>query len=365
MTAAIKSVLHEVQEQQGAEFMEDAGWTWTTTFGDAQAEYDAIRSGVSMWDVYGLQKFHVTGRDAGQALQRVFANDLSALAVGQVRYGPFVDASGAMVDDGTIYKLGDDSFWMMTNNESAGDYLREHAGGLTVDVAYRTHEMPVISVQGPGSRDLLARLTDADIHGLRYFRFLPEKVRVAGIAVWLTRTGFSGELGFELFPAREDAVALWSALAAEGVVGVGLDAVEVARVEAGLVIVGVDYTPGETSPFDLSMDKTIATGKDLPILGLEVLRATAAAPPRRFKTLRVGGDTLPEYGAAVLDGETVVGTLTSPVDSPPLGQIGLAILETPVAGNGTELSVAVGDGLVTAVVDDLSVLDPAKTKPRS
>jgi aminomethyltransferase len=365
MSSPIKSVLYDVQEQAGGQFMEDSGWFWTTTFGDAAGEYEAIRSGVSLWDVYGLQKWDVAGPDALRAVQRVFANNATGLEVGQVRYGPFVDASGKMADDGTVYKHADDHYWVLTNQTTFGDFLAESTPGLDYTARNLTFEMPVLSVQGPGSRDLLGKLTDFDLHSLRYFRFSPERVVVAGVPVWLLRTGFSGELGFELIPDASNAVELWTALTDLGVVPIGLDAVEIARIEAGLVIAAVDYMPGETSPVDLSMDKTIALGAGVEFQGREVLAVELADPPNRFKTLQIAGTDLPEYGAEVFAGDEVVGTVTSPTNSPRYGVIGLAVLRTDVAGNGTQLAVALGEGRVDATVADLSIQDPAKRKARS
>lgn len=364
MNEAIKSVLHEDHESRGAQFVVYSGWAWVTTFGDPSGEYEAIRNGVSLWDVYGLQKFDVTGADAAQAVQRVFANDVLGMAVGQVRYGPFVDERGKIVDDGTVFKLADDHYWVMANSVSTEDYLRDHAGWLDARVTSRTHDMPDISVQGPGSRDLLQRLTKTDLSGLRFFRFLPERIEVAGIPAWITRTGFTGDLGFELFPDRADAVTLWNRLVEEGAVPVGVEAVGVARIEAGMVIIGNDYEPYESSPFDISMDGVVATGKDLPILGIDALRATASAPPLRMVTLRLVEAVLPEEGAAVWDGNRRVGTLTSPADSPSVGKIGLAVLDSDVATKGRALSVDFGDGTVAAVVDELSVFDPNKSRQR-
>jgi aminomethyltransferase len=365
MSAAIKSVLYGVQEQAGGQFMEDSGWYWTTTFGDGMAEYEAIRSGVSMWDVYGLQKWDLTGPDALAALQRVFTNDAGSLAVGQVRYGPFLNSAGKLVDDGTVYKHGDEHYWVCTNQVSFGDYFNESNAGLTYEIKNRTFEMPVLSVQGPGSRDLIGKLTDVDLHALRYFRFLPERVMVAGVPAWVLRTGFSGELGFELIPDADNAVALWSELVDVGAVPVGLDAVEMTRVEAGLVIAAVDYTPGETSPVDLSMDKLIALDAGHDFLGRAIVAAEIANPPNRFKTVQIEGDELPEYGAEVYSGDDVVGVVTSPTDTPRFGRIGLAILRTDVADNGSTVQVALGDGRANATVADLSIQDPAKRKARS
>jgi aminomethyltransferase len=365
MSEANKSVLTEIQERAGATFMQDGDWYWTVNLGDPAGEFEAIRTGVAIWDVYALQKWEVTGPDARAAVQRVFANNLASLAVGQVRYGAFVDDEGAMIDDGTVYKLADDRFWVMTNSDVFGDVITGASPGANVEVTYRTHEMPVIAVQGPGSRDMLQSLTDVDLMSLKYFRFVPERVLVAGLPVWLLRTGFSGELGFELIPDRDDAVTLWSTLEGLGARPIGLDAVEIARVEAGLFIMAVDYQAGETSPFDVGLDKTVAVADGVDYRGRAALLAQAARPANRFKTLRIEGGTVPEYGAEVFHGDEVVGTVTSPVDSPAFGVIGLAVLRSDVAENGTSLEVALGDGRVKATVGDLSIHDPDKLKPRS
>ncbi len=368
MTEPIKSVLHAAQEAAGAGFADYDGWLWTTTLGDPLGEYEAVRTSAGMWDVFALQKWDVTGPDAARAAQRTFANDVGTQQVGQVRYAPFVDATGAMFDEGTVYKHADDHFWVMTNSPGFADALAEHAAGLDYSIVNRTLEMPVVSVQGPRSREILQGLTAADLGSLRYFRFLPERVEVAGVSVWVLRTGFSGELGFELIPDAADAARLWAALGAAGVRPFGLDAVEMLRIEAGLVIVGVDYEPGVTSPFDLCMDRTIALGGDADFVGRDVLAKVAGDPPNRFKTLLVQGALVPEYGAEVYRGDEVVGTATSPAETPRVGVLSLAVLRSDLAVNGTELEVAVGEGgagRAVAVVTDLSVLDPDKLKPRS
>ena len=225
MSEPVKSVLHNEHVARGAEFIIYSGWTWVVTFGDVEREYAAIRSGVSMWDVYGLQKFDVSGPDAAVAIQRVFGNDVLSMDVGQVKYGPFVTENGALIDDGTVFRLADDHFWVMANSPSTEHYIRDNAGGLDVQTQFRTHQMPDISIQGPGSREFLQRLTTTDISGLKHFRFLPERIEVAGVPVWITRSGFTGDLGYELIPDPANAVALWRRLAEKGAVPVGVAAV--------------------------------------------------------------------------------------------------------------------------------------------
>ena len=366
MTVDSRSPLYDTQLAQGATFVDYGAWSWAANFGDVAAEYTAIRGGVCLWDVYALQKWDVTGPDAIVALQRVFTNNLHSLDVGQVRYGAFVDANGAMVDDGTVYKHAPDHLWAMTNADDFDRQVAPMMADLDVVVQNHTATMPLIAVQGPKSRELLQSLTETDLSVLPYFRFLPEPITIGNATAWVLRTGFSGELGFELIPARDDAVALWEVLCAAGGRPVGLDAMEIARIEAGLVVIDADYVPGQTSPFDLSFDRLVAVDADVEIVARDLLAKTALAPPTRFKTLRIEGQEVPEYGAAVTRDGSVVGAVTSPVASPNFGVIGLATLQSAYAANGTSVEVSLGTGRKTrAFVADLSTYDPTKRRPRS
>jgi glycine cleavage system aminomethyltransferase T len=366
MSADNRSPVQAVQEQHGGVFSEEDGWFWCDNFGDVDAEFRAIREGACLWDVYGLQKWELTGPDAARAAQRAFTNNLSTMSVGQVRYGPVVDDAGAMIDDATVFKLAEDRWWVFTNGTGLADHLAPATADLDYELANNTHEMPLLSVQGPESRALLQGLSDVDLSTLRYFTFVPERVTLAGVPVWLLRTGFSGELGFELIPRRDDAVSLWTALAEAGARPVGYDAVNIARVEAGFLIRDQDYLPGETSPYDVSLDPLIAVDAGLDFVGQDVLRAVAAAPPHRFRSLRIEGDTPPEEGVEVMSDSAPVGTLTSVVESPAYGVLGLAILRTEVADEGRALQVPLPDGSVAAaVVATKSIHDPEKRKVRS
>lgn len=368
MTEVNHSVLQDIQLSQGGAFVDYGAWSWASTFGDVALEFRAIREGACLWDVYALQKWDVTGSDAVLAIQRVFSNAIGSMAVGQVRYGAFVNAEGAMTDDGTVYRLENDRLWVMTNADDFDVANARHFDGLDVRLVNRTAEMPLISVQGPKSREIVQSLTDADLRQLRYFRFIPEPVTVAGTQVWLLRTGFSGELGFELIPERSAAVDVWSALADAGATPIGLDAIDIARIEAGLVMIEADYLPGEISPYDLSFDKMIAQDPDLGIAGYASLAKRGQAPPVRLKTLRIEGAEVPSPGASVFKDGSVVGVVTSPCASPSFGTIALARLDTEQAANGTSLDVSIGEGgsrRARAFVADLSIHDPQKVKPRS
>ena len=369
--AAIRTPFHDIAATQGGSHAEDGGWMWLEGFGDVAKEHAAIRDDVAVWDVSPLNKWEFRGPDALRAVQRVFSNDALGLAVGQARYGALLDAGGLMVDDATVFNTGGqpgrpDHCWLMTNGGDHEEFFAELVADLDAEVEWITPAMPHLGVIGPRSREVVQKLTDEDLGALRYFRFIPHPVRVGGVDVHLSRTGYGGELGYELFlvdPA--DAETLWAAVVGAGVTPIGTDAIEVARVEAGLIIYGYDYEPHERTPYDVGLDKLVRLDAGLGFAGEDALRAVAADPPHRFVTLRFEADELPEYGATVtLDGGEI-GVLTSPTDSPRYGKIALAIIDSAHAGVGTALGVEVGDAIVPATVEGLPIYDPEKKRPRA
>ena len=163
--------------------MEEAGWFWVTGFGDPDAEYEAVREGVGVWDVSPLNKWDSRGSDAPEAAQRVHSNDILGMQEGQVRYGAFLDEDGLLVDDGTVFKHSDDHLWVCTNGLDHEAYFAEATKGLDVGVEYIAPDLPHLQVQGPRSREALQRITEADLGELGYFRFLPRRVSVGGVPV--------------------------------------------------------------------------------------------------------------------------------------------------------------------------------------
>ncbi len=360
---ARETAFHPITSKTAAGFTDEAGWLWVTNFGDVDAEYRAIREGVGMWDLSPLNKWDVTGADAVEAVQRVHTADVMGMDAGQVRYGAFVDEDGMVIDDGTVFRFGDDHLWICTNSDERQEYFASATKGLDVQIRYIAPELPSMQIQGPKSRDLMRTLTDADLDHLRYFRFLPDQVDVGGVPVLLSRTGFSGELGYEVFLRPEHAEALWTAVHDAGAVPYGADVIEPIRVEVGMIVTDYDYEPGQRTPFDLGLDRFVALHELN--MGTESLRSVAEDPPNRFVTVRLGGPELPEYGATVTREGQEVGVLTSPAESPRHGPIGLAILRTDAAAPGTEVVVEGPSRPIAGTVDVLSIDDPAKERPRS
>jgi aminomethyltransferase len=370
-----RTAFDEVQRDAGATWTDWEGWAWAADFGDAVAEHNATRLACNVWDESALRKWDMKGPDALALADVLFTNDMAALEVGQVRYGALCDEQGKMVMDGTIFKFADDHCFSITSYDSDLEHFRNVAAdrGLDVEVQDVTDAMPHLQVQGPLAREVLGPITEGtDVAALRYFRFVPDGVTVGGVPIMLSRTGYSGELGFELYCSPSDAAALWDAVVRageqHGLRPIGLSAIETLRIESGLLFPDIDYFPHETDPLEVRLDNVVKLDKPGDFVGRDALRKIAAeGTPRLLTTLRIDGDDVPEYGAAVtLDGREV-GILRSPCQSPTFDSqvIGMAAIDRDLNTAGQRVDVALGNGTVGAEVAEFPLYDTKKTRPRS
>ena len=359
----------------GATWTDWEGWAWAADFGDPIAEHRATRTACNLWDESALRKWDLRGPDAIALADALFTNDMSALEIGQVRYGAICDDEGKMIMDGTVFRLADDHCLSVTSYDSDLAWFRKVASdrGLNVEVEDHTAQMPHLQVQGPNARDVLRPITEgADVDSLRYFRFVTDGVRVGGVPCWLSRTGYSGELGFELYCSPDDATTLWDAVieagAPHGLRPIGLSAIETLRIESGLLFPDIDYFPHQTDPFEVRLDNVVKLDKQADFVGRDALRTIAAeGTPRLLVTLRIEGDEVPEYGAAVTADGGDVGIVRSPCQSPTFDMevIAMATVDRGLAEPGQRVDVALGDGTVAATVAVLPLYDPEKRRPRS
>jgi aminomethyltransferase len=372
-TALKRSAFYDVQDQLGAEWTDWEGWAWADHFGDATAEHEATRSVSNIWDESPLRKWDMKGPDALALADLLFTNDMSALEVGQVRYGAICDEDGQMIMDGTIFKLSDDHCFSITSYDSDLDWYRQVASdrGLSVEIEDVTADMPHLQVQGPKSREILAPLVEGvDLTGLRYFRFV-EDAKVGGVPCLVSRTGYSGELGYELYCEPGHAADLWNAVLAagrpRGMLPIGLSAIETIRIESGLLFPDVDYFQHKTDPYEVRLDRMVKLDKPGDFIGKEALRRIASeGTPRLLTTLRIEGGQTPEYGVAVTKDGNEVGVVRSPAESPTFGeQIAMAAIDRDLNREGTGVEVAMGDGTVGATVAAFPLYDTEKSRPRS
>jgi aminomethyltransferase len=260
-----------------------------------EREYHAIRAAAALFDVSPLYKYAVTGKDAARLLDHVVTRDVQAMKVGQVAYTPWCDARGKVLDDGTVSRLGEDRF-RLTAAEPNLRWLEENARGLEVAIEDVSESMVALSLQGPEARAILGGIE------LKYFRLA--ETQLAGIPVTISRTGYTGDLGYEIWARRDVALRLWDALieagTPHGIMPAGMLALDVARLEAGLMLIDVDYVParkalidGQTSsPFELDLGWTVHLKKER-FVGREALAAEAARDPQwRFVGIEVDWDSL-------------------------------------------------------------------------
>jgi aminomethyltransferase len=247
-----------------------------------EREYHAIRGSAALFDVSPLYKYSITGRDAARLLDHVVTRDIQKLGIGQVAYTTWCDAQGKVLDDGTVARLGEESF-RMTAAEPNLRWLQDNAAGLDASVKDVSESMVALSLQGPASRAILDNLE------LKFFRLVETRVR--DIPVAISRTGFTGDLGYELWTGKEHALALWDALIGAGtpygIVPAGMLALDVARIEAGLMLIDVDYVPARkaliesqtSSPFELDLGWTVNLQKER-FVGREALAREAQRGPQ-------------------------------------------------------------------------------------
>lgn len=246
-----------------------------------EMEYYAIRHSAGLIDVSPLYKYHVKGKDALHLVNKVVTRDASKLGKGQIYYTPWCDERGKTVDDGTLWNLGDGSY-RMTAAEPNLKWLQDAGMGLDVEVEDVSEQIGAVALQGPSSRAILLEGADGAVAKLRYFRFV--KTEFDGIPVMISRTGYTGDLGYEVWVERERAEGLWDALMDKGeghdITPAGMLALDVARIEAGLILAEVEYAPARKaiidaqrySPFELSLDWTVAMSKG-PFIGRRALMA--------------------------------------------------------------------------------------------
>ena len=350
-------------------------------FGTHQ-EYWACRERVAVTDLSALRKFEVLGPDAEALLQTTLTRDIRRLARGQVVYSAMCTDTGGVVDDCTVLRLGDNNFRFIGGDPRDGIWLRaqaETSGLQQVWVKDSTDQMHNIAVQGPASRDLLADLVwsppgQPALRDLGWFRFLIGRLGGPdGLPLLVSRTGYTGELGYELWVHPDDAETLWDAVwdAGEpyGLAPLGLDALELLRVEAALVAAGHEFDD-QTDPFEAGIGFTVPLKtKTDDFIGRSALLERKAHPQRTLVGLRLDGNEVAGHGDCVHIGRSQVGVVTSGVRSPLLGaSIALCRMAVQHTDPGTRVEVGKLDGhlkRIGATVTAIPFYDPDKSRPRA
>ena len=264
-------------------------------------EYHAIRSSAALFDVSPLFKYLISGPDSVRLLDRVVTRDVTKCKVGQVMYTPWCDAAGKVIDDGTISRLGEQTF-RLTAADPNIRWLHANAPGLKVSIEDVSDSTAALSLQGPASREILKQLADTDLDSLKYFRLASAQVR--DIPVTISRTGYTGDLGYEIWVDAQHAESLWDAFIEAGtpygITPAGMLALDLARIEAGLLLIEVDYISAhralieaqKSSPHELNLGWAVSLDKGNFIGKNALVAEKARGPAWQFVGLEVDWESL-------------------------------------------------------------------------
>jgi len=357
-------------------------------------EYNAIRNASALIDVTPLFKYLITGRDATRFVNRVLARDINKVAVNQVIYCCWCDEDGKVIDDGTVTRLEENTYrWTAADPNLR--WFRQNSIRLEVQIEDITEQLAALALQGPTSGKLLKSVAEADIENLKYFRKTSGKI--GGVPVDISRTGYTGDLGYEIWIPWPDAVKVWDALMDAGrrfdIHPTGMLALDVARIEAGLILADVDYISSKKalipsqkySPYEIGLGKLVHLEKDNFIGKQALIKENKRGPERVLMGLEIDWNEVEELfddvglppqtpatasriHVPVYGGRDQVGKATSTTWSPLLKQlIALASIEPQHAKLGTklqmELTVEAVRHRATARVRQLPFFNPPrKTK---
>jgi aminomethyltransferase len=350
------------------EWMDLFGYWAPTVVTETEEEYRAVRETAGLMDFTMLRKVDIEGEGAQDFVNTIVTRDVSKLSPGRIAYGALTDENGKMVDDCTSMMRSPDRIRFCGANDRDYEIFSEKAPD-GINVREFTDDMPHLCVQGPKSREILQELANQDLsnNAFPYYTFR-EDVEIAGIPIFMTRLGYTAELGYELWVDRERALELWDALIEagepQGMKVIGMVALDLFRIEGGFIIGGVEYDP-TVSPYECGLGWSVEFDKG-EFQGREALRRDKETTQLRLTSvvLERGGDEA-SGGAIGIDGQEV-GLVTQAVESPYLGgkTLGLAKIRQQFKQPGQQLEVQVGDDRVAGEVVEHPVYEKERRRAK-
>ena len=354
MTTLLRTPLFDVHKALGAKMVPFAGWEMPVQYsGGILAEHRAIREDAGIFDVCHMGEFEVTGPDRNAFVNRVTTNDVAALAPGQVQYSAFLNEKGGVVDDCTVYRFEDKVMLVVNaaNIDKDWEHVVAQKKGANVRIRNVSDAVGLLALQGPRSEAILQPHTETILRDIGYYRFATG--RVAGAGCFISRTGYTGEDGFELYCRAQDAVTLWEALAGPGrATPIGLGARDTLRLEVGYALYGNDIDD-ETTPLEAGLGWITRIDKGAPFMGEAALKQQKlAGVQRRLVGFRMVGKGIPRHGMPTMVEGVACDVVRSGTMSPSLGYaIGTTYLPASHAAVGSRFQVDIrGEALEAEVV---------------
>jgi aminomethyltransferase len=351
-----RTALFDSYAEHGGKTIDFGGWELPVQFSSIKLEHKAVRTKAGLFDVSHMGEVLVSGEGALPYLQKLVTNDVSKLKDGQAQYTAMCYEDGGTVDDLLIYKRGDNNYLLVVNASNIDkdlDWMNSHA---TADVTIedKSSEYALLALQGPAAQGILQKLTDEPLEDIKFFRF-KENVNVDGHEVLVSRTGYTGEDGFEIYGSPEAIVALWPAILkageSEGAVPAGLGARDTLRFESGLPLYGQELSK-DISPLETGLGFVVKLNKEENFLGKEALASQKEnGVPRKLVGLEMIDKGIPRTGYKVFIGDEEIGEVTTGTQSPTLKKnIGFALLKNEHTELGTEVEVEIRNKRLKAVL---------------
>ncbi|MDQ3388462.1 MAG: glycine cleavage system aminomethyltransferase GcvT [Gemmatimonadota bacterium] len=351
----LRTPLHAEHAALGAKLVPFAGYEMPVHYpAGITAEHHAVRRAAGLFDVSHMGEFEVRGARALDFVQHVTSNDAARLEVGQAQYSTLLNDEGKLLDDLLVYRFSDHYMLVVNGSNQEKDFawISHFVERFGVQLTDRTREIALLALQGPRAEAILSRLTGIDLSAIRYYRFA--EGRVNGASAVISRTGYTGEDGFELYVNESDAAPLWRRLleegGEEGLLPAGLGCRDSLRLEMGFALYGNDLDEGHT-PLEAGLGWVVKADKG-DFVGREAhLRQKEEGVRRRLVGFRLTERGFPRHGYHLMVGEEAVGEVTSGVLSPTLGAgIGMGYIPAEAAKLGTAIAVSIRDSAVPAEV---------------
>ncbi|WP_050615744.1 glycine cleavage system aminomethyltransferase GcvT [Bacillus testis] len=349
-----KTPLYDEYKTHGAKTIDFGGWDLPVQFSGIKEEHESVRTKAGLFDVSHMGELLVEGSGSLSYLQKMATNDVSKLKDGKAQYSALCYEDGGTVDDIIIYRRNENSYLLVVNAaniEKDFEWLQEHLG-TDVRISNKSEEIAQLALQGPKAEENLQKITEnTDLKELKFFSF-KEDVSVAGVPALVSRTGYTGEDGFEIYCRSKDAVQIWKALLAlEEVKPIGLGARDTLRFEAGLALYGQELSPSIT-PIEAGIGFAVKTDKEEDFFGKSVLKEQKEnGAPRKLVGLEMIGRGIPRHGYKVFSGEQEIGAVTTGTQSPTLNKaVGYALIDAAYAEIGDVLTVEIRNKRIEAKI---------------
>ncbi|MGG1679844.1 glycine cleavage system aminomethyltransferase GcvT [Neobacillus sp. NRS-1170] len=356
MTELKRTPLIDVYKEYGGKTIDFGGWELPIQFSSIKEEHEAVRTRAGLFDVSHMGEVEVKGADSLNYLQKMMTNDISKIKNGGAQYTAMCYENGGTVDDLLVYKIEDNHYLLVVNAsniEKDYKWLADHLEG-DVSIENLSEKTAQLAVQGPLAEKVLQKLTDTDLSGIGFFKFQQE-VLINGKKALVSRTGYTGEDGFEVYCDSAEAAMLWKEILKageeEGILPCGLGARDTLRFEAVLALYGQELS-AEISPLEAGIGFAVKLNKEVDFIGKEALKQQKESGlPRKLVGIEMIDRGIPRHGYPVYKGEELIGEVTTGTQSPTLKKnIGLALIKTEFAGLESEVEVEIRGKRLKATV---------------